>query len=99
MVWQNENIRHIVEMGLTMLFHANLPLKLWVDAFLTVIHLINQLPSSSLGSDTPFHKPFKRHQDYRSLRVFGHRCFPSLRNYGVNKFSKKTYRTLCFHWI
>ena len=74
-----------------MLFHANLPLKLWVDAFLTVIHLINQLPSSSLGSDTPFHKFFKRHQDYQSLQIFGRCCFPYLRNYGVNKFSKKTY--------
>ena len=29
--------RHIVEMGLTMLFNDKLPLILWVDAFLIVI--------------------------------------------------------------
>ena len=40
--------RHIVEMGLTMLFNAKLPLSLWVDAFHTVVYLINRLPSMVL---------------------------------------------------
>jgi hypothetical protein len=37
--------RHIVETGLTMLFHAQLPKNLWVDAFMTAVYLINRLPS------------------------------------------------------
>ena len=39
---------HIVEMGLTMLFNAKLSLSLWVDTFLTVVYLINQLPCTML---------------------------------------------------
>lgn len=37
----------MVETDLTLLFQANLPLKLWVDAFLIAIYLINQMPSST----------------------------------------------------
>ena len=33
--------RHIVELALTMLFHAKLPLSFWVDASLTGAYLIN----------------------------------------------------------
>ncbi|KAH0764298.1 hypothetical protein KY285_000169 [Solanum tuberosum] len=40
--------RHIVETGLTLLLHANLPLFLWVEAFVTAVFLINRLPSSVL---------------------------------------------------
>uniref|UniRef100_A0A2N9HZL1 Integrase catalytic domain-containing protein n=1 Tax=Fagus sylvatica TaxID=28930 RepID=A0A2N9HZL1_FAGSY len=41
--------RHIVETGLTMLFHARLPKNLWLEAFLTAVYLINRLPSSTIG--------------------------------------------------
>ncbi len=33
--------RHIVETDLTMLFHAQLPKNLWVEAFNTAVYLIN----------------------------------------------------------
>lgn len=35
--------RHIVETELTLLFHANVPLILWVDALLKAVYLINGL--------------------------------------------------------
>jgi histone deacetylase 1/2 len=37
--------RHIVEVGLTLLAHASMPLKFWDEAFLTAVFLINRLPS------------------------------------------------------
>lgn len=40
--------RHLVETGLTLLFHANVPKALWVESFLTAVYLINRLPSSIL---------------------------------------------------
>ncbi|RVX11445.1 Retrovirus-related Pol polyprotein from transposon TNT 1-94 [Vitis vinifera] len=83
--------RHIVEMGLTMLFNAKLPLSLWVDAFLTAVYLINRLPSTVLKMESPFFMLFKQYPEYRSLRIFGCQCFPYLRDYGKNKFSPKTY--------
>ncbi|KAH9669465.1 retrovirus-related pol polyprotein from transposon RE1 [Citrus sinensis] len=83
--------RHIVETGLTMLFHANMPLQYWVDAFSTAVYVINKLPSSTLNMKTPFYKLFGINFDYRGLRSFGCRCFPYLRIYRKNKFSPKTY--------
>ncbi|PNY13707.1 putative copia-type protein, partial [Trifolium pratense] len=83
--------RHIVEIGLTMMFHANIPLPLWVEVFLTAVYLINRLPLSTLNNETPYFKLFKRHPQYSGLRVIGCQCFPSLRYQGKNKFSAKTY--------
>ena len=53
--------RHIVEMGLTMFFHAKLPLSLWVDTFLTVVYLINQLPCTMLKMESLFFMLFKQY--------------------------------------
>jgi hypothetical protein len=83
--------RHIVEIGLTMLFHAQLPKHFWVDAFMTAVYLINRLPSSILKLKTPFFKLHGTHPDYNSLKVFGCRCFPYLRDYAKNKFTPKSY--------
>lgn len=83
--------RHIVETGLTMMFHANIPLPLWVETFLTAVYLINRLPLSTLNNESPYFKLFKRHPQYNGLRVIGCQCFPSLRHQGRNKFSAKTY--------
>lgn len=63
--------RHIVKTGLTLLFHANLPKALWVEAFSTAVYLINRLPSSALAMNTPFHKLYGKYPDYCSLKVFG----------------------------
>jgi hypothetical protein len=71
--------RHIVETGLTLLFHANVPLKLWVDAFLIAVYLINRLPLSSIGKETPYSKLFGKNPDYSGLRIFGCQCFPYLK--------------------
>ena len=76
--------------GLDLLFHANLPLKFWVDAFLTTTYLINHLPLSSIGKETPFFKLFGKNPNYSSLRIFGCQCFPYLKSQGLNKFSRKT---------
>lgn len=45
--------RHIIETGLTMLFHAHLALKYWVGSFITAVYLINRLPSNTLNMQTP----------------------------------------------
>lgn len=40
--------RHIVETGLTIPLHINLPKSLWVEAFMTAVFLINRLPLYSI---------------------------------------------------
>jgi len=46
--------RHIVEVGLTLLAHASMPLKFWDEAFSTAVFLINRLPSKVINHDTLF---------------------------------------------
>ena len=77
-------------MGLTLLYQSKLPMKYWVDAFLTSIFIINRLPTNKLNMESPFLKLFGTNPNYENLRSFGFRCYPYLRNYGKDKFSKKT---------
>ncbi|KAG8474677.1 hypothetical protein CXB51_031133 [Gossypium anomalum] len=56
--------RQIVEVGLSMLAHASMPLSYWNDAFASDIYLINRLPSSPLGYPS-------LHKGYRCLAPDG----------------------------
>ena len=82
-----------------MIFHAKLPLGLWVDAFLIVLCLINRLPSTVLKMECPLFMLSKQYLEYKSLRIFGFRCFPYLRDYKKNKLSPKTYPCVFIGYI
>jgi hypothetical protein len=73
--------RHIVEVGLTLLAHASMPLKFWDEAFITTTYLINRLPSKVIHGQTPLDRLYKHQPDYTSLRTFGCACWPNLRPY------------------
>jgi transposase InsO family protein len=45
--------RHIVETGLALLSHAQMPRKYWDDAFVTACYLINRLPAPALNHKSP----------------------------------------------
>jgi histone deacetylase 1/2 len=79
--------RHIVEVGLTLLAHASMPLKFWDEALLTAVFLINRLPSRVINNETPFYRLFGKEPDYTSLRTFGCACWPHLRPYNTTKLS------------
>ena len=68
--------RVIRELGMTMLFHSGAPLCLWVEAFTTVVFLINRLSSFSLNFETPYFVLHGTHLNYSSLCIFGSKCFP-----------------------
>ena len=63
--------RQIVDLGLTLLAQASLPLKYWDHAFTTVVYLINRLPTSALNFEIPYVKLFGTAPDYQLLRTFG----------------------------
>lgn len=44
---------HIVEVGLSLLAHASMPLKFWDEAFITAVFLINRLPSKVIDHQMP----------------------------------------------
>jgi histone deacetylase 1/2 len=69
---------HIVEVGLSLLAHASMPLKFWDEAFPTVTCLINMLPSKVIDFATPVEKLLQTKPNYDSLCIFGYACWPNL---------------------
>ena len=77
--------KHIVETGLTLLSHAQMPLQFWDHAFLTTTYLINRLPTPVLANKSPFFLLNFQFLDYKFLKSFGCACFPFLRPYNSHK--------------
>jgi histone deacetylase 1/2 len=84
--------RHIVEIGLSLLAHASMPLKFWDEAFLTTVFLINRLPSKVIGNATPHELLFNKPLDYSFLRTFGCAVWPNLRPYNTKKLEFRSKR-------
>jgi hypothetical protein len=84
--------RHIVEVGLSLLAHADMPLKFWDEAFLTVVFLINRLPSRVIENDTPYQRLFGKTPDYTFLRTSGCVVWPNLRPYNSRKLEFRSKR-------
>jgi hypothetical protein len=52
-VAEREN-RHLLEVAISLMFQMNVPIYLWSEAVLTVMHLfINYMPSRILGMKSP----------------------------------------------
>jgi hypothetical protein len=77
--------RHNVEVSLSLLSHASMPLKYWDEAFITATYLINRMPSHVIYGDTPFYRVFKEPPNYEFLRSFCCACRPNLRPYNSHK--------------
>ena len=77
--------KHIVEMGLTLLSQASMPLSYWDHAFHTEVYLINRLPSAYHKNTIPYEMIFNKYPDYSFLKVFGCMCFPHLRPFNKHK--------------
>lgn len=82
--------RHIATMARNLLLTSGAPHKLWVEAVLTSVYLINLLPTSVLNWDTPHHCLYGSPPSYSSLRVFGCSCFPYLGTYVSDKLSSRS---------
>jgi hypothetical protein len=69
---------HIVEVGLSLLSYASMPLKYWDEAFIAAVHLINRLPSRVIHFTTLVERLSNLKPDYSSMRTFGCACWPHL---------------------
>jgi hypothetical protein len=76
---------YLVEVGLSLLAQAQMPLKYWDEAFLTATFLINCTPSKVINFLTPLELLFKVKPNYSFLRIFGCSCWPHLRPYNSRK--------------
>ncbi|PNY01489.1 copia-like polyprotein, partial [Trifolium pratense] len=84
--------RHVVELGLTLLAQAKMPLRYWWEAFSTAVYLINRLSSSVNPNESPYSLMFKREPDYNALKPFGCACYPCLKPYNQHKLQFHTTR-------
>lgn len=77
-------------MGLALLAHVSLPLKLWDHSFTTAVYLISLLPTSALpGSNTSFNSLHKKHPDYKGLKIFECTCYLHFRPYNQHKLDSE----------
>lgn len=82
--------RHIVDLGISLLTHAKMPLHFWYYAF-----LYNRVNSSALSSQSPFQKLFGQHPNLVDFKTFGCKIFPCLRPYQQHKFSRQSEPHVC----
>ena len=81
---------HVVETGLALLYQSHLPLNFWSYAFTAATFLINRLPSSVLGFQSPWEKVFSKAPSVHVLKSFGCACYPFLRPYNKNKLQPRS---------
>jgi hypothetical protein len=63
---QSENTTTI-EVGLSLLAHASMPLKYWDEAFLAATYLINYIPTKVIEFSSPLELLFKEKPNYSGL--------------------------------
>ena len=83
-------------MGLTLLYHASLPLQFWGYAFTIVIYLINRLLTTSFNFAIPFVTLSNKDPDFQFLKTFGCACFPLLRPYHTRRLNFHSQEYLSF---
>lgn len=71
-------LRTINNLIRSLLFQAHMSPQFWVEALLTATHLLNILPSKSIGDKVLYTTLFARAPTYHHLRVFGCLCYPNL---------------------
>jgi hypothetical protein len=77
--------RHIIEVGLSLLAHASMPLKYWDETFLAATYLIDRLPTKVLDFPSPLETLFKEKPNYAGLHTFGCACWPNLHPFNMHK--------------
>lgn len=68
--------RHILEVARALRFQGSIQLHFWGDCVLTVVYLINRIPSSILGSKSPYEVFHKSKPSLLHLRVYAAYVMP-----------------------
>ena len=81
--------RHIIETARSLLLSAYVPSEFWAKVVLTVVSLINTIPSSHISSISHFEKLYRYAPNYSFFKVFGCTCFVLKPNVKHSKLSSR----------
>ena len=79
--------QHILSIARALRFQSNMPLYLWGECCLTVVHLINRLSSPILQNKLPYAKLYNQSLYYSHLKVSGCLCFAYTLSHNRSKFN------------
>jgi len=82
--------RYIQELGLIILTQSCLKQTYWVVTFLTIVYLINRLPTKVLQNYNPHEVLNGQTPNYSKLPVFGCSCYSFLRPYQPYNLAHKS---------
>ena len=63
--------RTVVEMARCLRIHSGMEKAIWAEACNTAVYILNRVPTSGLGGDTPFKRLLGRQAKMGHLKVFG----------------------------
>ncbi|KAL8128615.1 hypothetical protein V2J09_017770, partial [Rumex salicifolius] len=77
--------RSVIEKGLALLAHSNLPIKFWENAFHTTVYVNNRTITPNLSFKSPYESLYAKQPDYGFLKSFGFMCYPFILPYNRTK--------------
>ena len=86
-----------MEIRLTLLSHASIPLRFWPHAFATLVYLINRMPTQTLNLCSPYEKIFGSSPNYSKLKVFSCLYYLWLHPYTSHKLEPRS-KPCIFFW-
>jgi transposase InsO family protein len=81
--------RTLMDMVRSMLSYSDLPVKLWMEALKTAVHILNRVPSKSVPK-TPYELWTGRKPSLRHLHVWGCHAEAKVFNPNIGKLDPKT---------
>ena len=86
--------QHILATARALQIQSSLPLVFWGDCVLTVVYLINRLPTPFLQNKSPYEVLFNKVPSYTHLRTFGCLCLATNVNPHKHKFSPRARKSV-----
>ncbi|GJT81300.1 putative RNA-directed DNA polymerase [Tanacetum coccineum] len=81
--------RHLLNVARGLMFQGGIPLNMWSECILTVVYLINRLPSSVLSGASPYLLVYGKEPSLSHIRCFGCLCYSIVLN-NNDKFSSRS---------